>query len=142
MKAQDPASVVRESEFATARRARAELTRIEGIGVIVPTVAVQMIKRLNTGEQLLAAQRKDLVDTSTAIVGNSQEAQIFSQAQAREFAEAQGLNPDQAVPDLTLLKRRLQPQKPSGHIIIYDLESRQPGFIPLDEFDPINHLIF
>lgn len=61
MKVLDPGSVVRESEFATAARARAELTTAEKNGTPIPAVVAQAMQRLETGLLLLPEQRDDFL---------------------------------------------------------------------------------
>lgn len=61
MKVLDPGSVVRESEFATAAGARAELTRAEQSGTVIPAVVAQAMQRVETGLRLLPEQRQDFV---------------------------------------------------------------------------------
>lgn len=59
MKMQDPASVVRESEFQTAAQARAWLSETESSGIVVPSAVKQGIQKLQDGTMLLPEQRKD-----------------------------------------------------------------------------------
>ena len=69
MKMQDPESVVRESEFATAEKARAWLTttEAEGKGATIPTPVKQAILKLQTGQRLLPEQRIDFINTAGSI---------------------------------------------------------------------------
>ena len=53
-----------------------------------------------------------------------------------------GLNPDESVPDITLMKLKLESQRPQGHLIVWDLDKREVGFIPYDEIDKTKHIIF
>lgn len=62
MKVLDPGSVVRESEFATAAGARAELTRAQESGTVIPAVVAQAMQRVETGLRLLPEQRQDFVN--------------------------------------------------------------------------------
>lgn len=61
MKVLDPGSVVRESEFATAAGARAELTRAQEGGMAIPSVVAQAMQRVETGLRLLPDQRRDFL---------------------------------------------------------------------------------
>ena len=61
MKVLDPGSVVRESEFATAAGARAELTRAQDGGMAIPSVVKQAMQRVETGLRLLPEQRRDFL---------------------------------------------------------------------------------
>lgn len=61
MKVLDPGSVVRESEFATAAGARAELTRAEESGEVIPAIVAQAMQRFKEGTRLLPEQRQDFV---------------------------------------------------------------------------------
>ena len=62
MKVLDPGSVVRESEFATAARARAELTRAEKSGTVIPAVVAQALQKIESGLRLLPEQRNDFLN--------------------------------------------------------------------------------
>jgi len=144
MKAQDPNSVVRESEFATAAGARAEITRSEILGFPIPTVVTQGIKRLETGERLTDAQQKDFLDTAKSIFNSATASQVATQAQARIFANLMGLDPEIAVPDQTQTKVKLQQNIQPGEIIVWSINDNEAGFIPIEEYEenPSLYLIY
>ena len=62
MKVLDPGSVVREGEFATAAGARAELTRAEKSGTVIPAIVAQALQKIESGLRLLPEQRNDFLN--------------------------------------------------------------------------------
>ncbi len=67
MKMTDPTSVVRESEFANAARARKEISRVEVLGVPVPSFILQLGERAISGGKLLPEQRLDFLNQGAAL---------------------------------------------------------------------------
>jgi len=131
MKILDPGSVVREGEFANAQNSAGIPERIRA-----------KYNSVIAGERLSDKTRKDFLDRSRRLFTEQLESQVIFQSQQIDIAESFALDPFQAVPDLTLLKRKLQGQLQPGEIMIWDIESRQIGFIPESEFDRNKHIIF
>ena len=71
MKMLDPNSVVRESEFRTAAKARAWLERQEDTGIIVPTSVVSAIQGLAGEGVLTPTQIRDFAGTAKTIFDNA-----------------------------------------------------------------------
>ena len=67
MKMLDPGSVVRESEFATAAKARGALEDAEEGGAFIPSFVKQRIDRLDKGLLLTVKMRKDFFDRASDI---------------------------------------------------------------------------
>ena len=61
MKILDPGSTVRESEYATAESARADLARVEKEGYYVPAAVKTAVSKMMTGQFLLPEQRQDFI---------------------------------------------------------------------------------
>ena len=81
MKIQDPASVVRESEFATAQNA----TSLKGrLGASA--------QRVVSGQRMTVAQRQDFVDTANRLFGTQLQSQIAMEGNFRKIAERSGMN--------------------------------------------------
>lgn len=139
MKVLDPNSVVRESEFANAARARAEFERVESLGFPVPTIAKQALERMKTGEILTENQVKDFLVTARDNYAPLLESQILLQKDALETAQAFGLDPNKAAPDLTNVKSKY-PTPPQGQILVWSITDKKVGHLPVDEYDPNLHI--
>jgi len=95
MKIQDPASVVRESEFATAQNA----TNLPGrLGAAA--------QRVITGERMLPEQRQDFVDTANRLFQAQKLKQIQLEGSFRDIAERQGITVDDVIIDFIGEKER------------------------------------
>ena len=94
MKIQDPASVVRESEFDTAQNATSLGGRI-GAGA----------QRVINGQRMLPEQRKDFVDTANRLFESQMKSQIALEKSFTEIAERLGMNPEDVVIDFILDRR-------------------------------------
>jgi len=88
MRIQDPSSVVRESEFATAQAATSLPGRI-GAGAL----------RVVNGERMIPEQRKDFVDTAKRLFESQRVQQASLMESFRNIAERQGINSDDVVID-------------------------------------------
>lgn len=93
MKMQDPASVVRESEFQTAAQARAWLSETESSGIVVPSAVKQGIQKLQDGTMLLPEQRKDFLSQSQNVLKGQLEAQGNIDRRFTQLAEKQSVDP-------------------------------------------------
>jgi len=89
MKMQDPDSVVRESEFATAQNAG---------GVDDRTRA--FFNRIRSGQRLSAKQRADFVDRSKRLLEAQGKGQTQRDKEFRRLAASQGVSPDNVVIEL------------------------------------------
>lgn len=88
MKIQDPGSVVRESEFATAQNA----TNLVGqLGAAA--------QRVVNGERMLPAQRQDFVDTANRLFEAQKGKQIALENSFRGIAERVNINPEDVIID-------------------------------------------
>lgn len=93
MKMNDPGSVVRESEFATADQARAAMSRLEESGVSMPSIVVSAIQKLETGQRLLPEQRQDFINQSSSLY-RAQALQVNrAKDQYSKIAESYGYDP-------------------------------------------------
>ncbi len=99
MKTQDPESVVRESEFATAEGAQAAIGRAEESGEAVPNFVRRGIAKLLDGTRLLPDQRKDFVDTARGIFDGAVAEQKAIEQQYRELADRSNLDASNVVLD-------------------------------------------
>lgn len=97
MKMNDPGSVVREGEFATAQNAAGIPERIRA-----------QYNRALRGERLTDVQRGDFVETSRGLLSAQLQAQGVADQQFREIAERQGLKPENVLIDFNA------PQPPRG----------------------------
>lgn len=102
MKLQDPTSVVRESEFATAEAASAWLQESEEAGITVPRPVAVGIRKMMHGDRLGTAQRADFVDTAANIYDAATKNYHSRRADYVKIAEGNGLNPEFAVPDFSV----------------------------------------
>ena len=88
MKIQDPGSVVRESEFATAQNATSLPGRLGAAA-----------QRVVNGERMLPEQRQDFVDTANRLFESQKGKQLELETSFRTIAERQGMNADNVVID-------------------------------------------
>lgn len=88
MRMNDPASTVREGEFATAEQTGG-----------VPDRLVATYNRLISGERLSEAQRQDFLNQSGALFSSQKEQQDLLETQFRSVATRSGLRPENVVID-------------------------------------------
>lgn len=88
MKINDPASVVRESEFETAQNATSLPGRLGAAA-----------KRVTNGERLLPEQRQDFTDTAVRLFEVQREKQVQLENSFRSIAERSRMNADDVVID-------------------------------------------
>jgi ribosomal protein L17 len=88
MKVLDPNSVVRESEFATAAAAGSYGDRVAGY-----------VKRIQSGQRLSDAQRKDFVDRSNKLFHDAARQQRKLERRYRQLGKKAGLDPTQTATD-------------------------------------------
>lgn len=91
MRMLDPASTVREGEFATAQQTAG-----------LPETIVNQYNRLLTGERLGDAQRADFANTAKSLLDAQYGQYTKTATQYRELASQYGLNPDRVVNPETL----------------------------------------
>ena len=97
MKVQDPTSTVRESEFRTAKDAKAALEAAKEGGGIVPAFIMGGINRLLTGEMLLSNQREDFVSRSHKLFSAAEKNNKALKKQFTSIAKKNKLDPDQVI---------------------------------------------
>lgn len=106
MKVLDPGSVVRESEFATVRRARTAITRLEESGVRVPAQVQEWLQSIEGDGFLIPEQIRDINDQADAIFDGARRvalddiSPVLAQAEANNF-ELERVFPKSILEDLT-----------------------------------------
>lgn len=115
MRMLDPASTVREGEFATAQNATG-----------VPQQVVNIYNRLLSGERLGPDQRADFLQQAKGLYGRAESQYKQLQDQYRGIAQRTGARPENVVIDFGLPPDTPQPrQAPDGHYYVPD--PRRPG---------------
>jgi len=116
MKINDPGSVVRESEFKNAASARAELERVEGLGISIPSKILQIRQKIKTGGFLTPKQRKDFLFTSRSLFesGNKQFKQ--TENEYKKIANSYNLQGDRVVGNIGLVKEEEPEPEPEPEI--------------------------
>lgn len=102
MRMLDPASTVREGEFATAQQTAG-----------LPETIVNQYNRLLTGERLGDAQRADFANTAKSLLDAQYGQYTKTATQYRELASQYGLNPDRVVNPETLKGTGVSNPKPA-----------------------------
>lgn len=100
MKMLDPASVVREGEFATAQNAAG-----------VPARARNLYNRVLSGERLNPEQRADFLSTARNVMGSQLKFQTQLEKSYRGIAERQGMPTDDVIVDFVGDMRNQKPGK-------------------------------
>jgi hypothetical protein len=98
MKILDPASVVRESEFAQAARTGAYGERIQA-----------QVNKVLEGQRLSDGMRKDFVDRANKLFSKAQNQQDKRVRQYTKLAEKSGLSPEDVALDLNLVEAEAAP---------------------------------
>lgn len=115
MRMLDPASTVREGEFATAQQATG-----------VPQQVVNLYNRIVNGERLSPEQRNDFVNQAQGLYGRSERQYQQIQKQYRGIAERTGARPENTIIDFGLPPDAPQPrQAPDGNYYVPD--PNRPG---------------
>ncbi len=102
MKMLDPASVVRESEFATAANSGS-----------VPEIIRARYNKILRGEKLSAKMRTDFEDRANKLYARQLSTHKTYTDRYRNLAKSYGFNPDQVVVDFTVDFSKPLPQRPS-----------------------------
>lgn len=115
MKVQDPGSVVRESEFATAESAARWLQEAGESGVAVPLPVARAIRRLQSGERLSEEQRRDFVATAQQVYAMSEQGFNTLRSQYEGLAQQYNMDPSRSFIDFsTDAELRDGPPDPAG----------------------------
>ena len=102
MKVNDPGSVVRESEFATAQKARGFLEKVESGAegykdIFIPTIAKQALLKAIKGETLTLQQKQNFMETAYGMYRGAEETAKQEAADVRAMGERYrhlGVDPD------------------------------------------------
>lgn len=97
MKALDPGSVVRESEFQTAAQARAALDRFEEEGIALPTPVIQAVLRMETGQLLAPQQRQEFKVAANQLAGAAYQSWNEQASFYNQLAQRSGFDPTNVV---------------------------------------------
>lgn len=121
MRMLDPASTVREGEFATAQQATG-----------VPQQVVNLYNRLLSGERLAPEQRTDFLNQAQGLYGRAERQYQQIQNQYRGIAQRTGARPENTIVDFGLPPDAPQPrQAPDGNYYVPD--PNRPGkFLRVD----------
>lgn len=101
MKIQDPGSVVRESEFATAQNATSLVGRL-GAGA----------QRVVNGERMLPEQRQDFIDTANRLFQSQKRNQKALEQQFSGIAQRAGIDPQDVIIDFDTIQPQALPENP------------------------------
>ena len=121
MRMLDPASTVREGEFATAQNAAG-----------IPTRVTNLYNRLLNGERLSPEQRADFLQQSRGLYDRQERQYEQIQKQYRGIAERTGARPENTIVDFGLPPEAPQPRRaPDGNYYIPD-PSRPGKYLRVD----------